>query len=124
MKVKKDHACSRQRCQNKTGMSAFSRNSTSLIVAILLALIFTATAATPPSPARKRSGRGVFIVHLDSKSGLTHSVTVGKSTGERRIDATIIKTLSKSRWKPGTVPSVKIPVSFLARADGNLELSF
>jgi TonB family protein len=74
----------------------------------------------PPDLAKLRQhqgvkGSGVFILHVDSKSGAVKSVNVQKSTGVAFLDQIAIETLQKWRAKPGTNPTVRVPMSFTGR---------
>jgi TonB family protein len=76
--------------------------------------------APPPDLAKIRQhqgvkGAGVLILHVDSKSGAVKSVDVQKSTGAAFLDQIAIETLQKWPARPGTNPTVRIPMSFTGR---------
>ena len=76
--------------------------------------------APPPDLAKLRQyqrvkGAGVFILHIESKSGAVKSVEVQKSTGAAFLDQIAIEALQKWRARPGTNPTVRIPMSFTGR---------
>ena len=76
---------------------------------------------TPPPDLTKlrqqqgAKGSGVFLLHVDSKTGAVTSVDVQKSTGNAFLDEISIETLRKWRARPGTVPLVHIPMSYTGR---------
>jgi TonB family protein len=74
----------------------------------------------PPDLAKLRQhqgvkGAGVFILHVDSKSGAVTSVDVQKSTGAAFLDQVAVETLQRWRARQGTNPTVRVPMSFTGR---------
>jgi len=60
---------------------------------------------------------GVFVLHVNSDSGLVSSVDVQKSTGEPLLDRSCIETFQKWRFKPHSIaPKVIIPIAFFEPA--------
>jgi TonB family protein len=55
---------------------------------------------------------GMVLLHVDSPSGRVTKISMYKSTGDRRLDAYAIDSFKRVRFKPGTVPLVRIPVEF------------
>jgi len=59
-------------------------------------------------------GDGVFILHLDAKTGTVGSVSVAKSTGVVKLDQAAIAGLKRWRFRPGP-KLVRIPLNFTHR---------
>jgi len=57
------------------------------------------------------TGSGVALVSV-SPSGSVSSVSMAKSTGHPVLDNAAISGFRSARFKPGTVPQVKIPITF------------
>ena len=51
-------------------------------------------------------------MHVDSKTGGVTSVEVQKSTGVAFLDQITIEVFRKWRAKPGTVPLVRVPMTY------------
>jgi TonB family protein len=70
----------------------------------------------PPYPyeARRRhqEGSGMFILHIDSKTGQVTSITVQKSTGYKLLDSAVLTACIHWRFKPHTVTDVFVPITF------------
>jgi TonB family protein len=60
-------------------------------------------------------GSGVFLLHVDSKTGAVTSVEVQKSTGIAFLDEITIEAFRKWQAKPGTVPLVRVPMTYTDR---------
>ncbi len=56
-------------------------------------------------------GSGIAVVSVDS-TGTVTGVVMGKSTGHAILDRATIDAFREARFKPGTVPVVKIPIRF------------
>jgi TonB family protein len=67
--------------------------------------------------AQGLTGAGVFVVHVDPKSGRVSSIEVEKSTGHKILDNASIAAFTDLRFKPHTVLRVKIPVTFTMPGD-------
>ena len=69
-------------------------------------------APRPEYPAdaiqRGRSGTGIYLMRVQIKSGAVTQVFVGRSAGDRSLDAAAVKALLTWRFKPGAVPYRKI----------------
>ena len=61
-------------------------------------------------------GSGVFILHLDTRTGKVISVSVAKSTGYTVLDRSAVASLKKWRFRPGP-KAVKIPFTFAHESD-------
>ncbi len=59
----------------------------------------------------RMTGSGVAVVSV-SASGSVTSVSMAKSTGHAALDNAAVSGLRGARFKPGTVPQVKIPITF------------
>ena len=75
-----------------------------------------------PTRARKdyKTGAGVFLLNINSETGLVASIKIEKTTGLWSFDVSCLKTFIKWRFKPRMVAKVRIPVYFVF-ADGKLE---
>jgi TonB family protein len=61
-------------------------------------------------------GEGVFICHIDPKTGHVTSVSIAKGTGFAMLDNAAIKGLKRWRFRPNTcAQEIKIPVNFTGR---------
>jgi TonB family protein len=67
-----------------------------------------------PIEARERhwTGIGVYILHIDRKSGRVTSVTVQQSAGHSILDAASLAAYSHWRFKPNSVAAVRMPTAF------------
>jgi len=67
-----------------------------------------------PYDARRRhiTGNGVFILHVDPKTGFVHSITVQHSTGSKLLDDGVLRACIHWQFKPHTVTDVKLPIAF------------
>lgn len=70
-----------------------------------------------PMEARSRhqSGSGIFILHVDPKTGKVASVTVQKSTGYKLLDDAAVTACTHWSFKPNTVTDVRLPITFSMR---------
>jgi len=59
----------------------------------------------------KITGSGVVIVNVSSSGSVT-GTSMGKSTGSPILDNAATSAFRSARFKPGTVPTVKIPITF------------
>ncbi len=62
--------------------------------------------------ARHETGSGVFILHVDSKTGEVTSITVQKSTGYKLLDTAVLTSCVHWHFKPHTVTEVRVPMTF------------
>jgi len=76
------------------------------------AMVFKPTVVYPYEARRmKATGSGVIVVSVNS-DGSVSNATMGQSTGNSILDNAATSTFQKARFKPGTVPKVKIPITF------------
>ena|SRR5689334_10837930 len=61
------------------------------------------------------SGKGVVLVTIDPKTGTVAGVRMLQSTGNSLLDGAALDAYSKWRFKPGSVPQVKMPIEFTNR---------
>jgi periplasmic protein TonB len=78
------------------------------------ALAISAPRPQYPYEARRAriTGSGVILVRVDASSGAVTSVSVSQSTGSSLLDNAATDAFRRWRFKPGTVTSVRIPVTF------------
>src|SRR5256885_2104283 len=68
----------------------------------------------PILPSGNRpEGSGMFLLHIDSKSGIVKSVSVDQSTGSPLLDKASIDCLRRWRFAPGA-PKAKVPMTYTA----------
>ncbi len=65
------------------------------------------------------TGAGIAAVSVNSEGKVT-KVTMAQSTGSPLLDRATIDGLRSARFKPGTVPMVKIPVRFTMAGGGQV----
>jgi protein TonB len=67
-----------------------------------------------PFAARQRrlTGRGIFRLGIDRKTGAVLSASTVKSTGHTVLDRAALDAFLKWRFKPGTAHYVIMPISF------------
>ena len=66
------------------------------------------------------SGKGVVLVTIDPKTGTVAGVRMLQSTGNSLLDGAALDAYSKWRFKPGSVPQVKMPIQFTNRPKGQI----
>jgi TonB family protein len=70
----------------------------------------------PPYPSEALSqhltGSGVFVLHVDPKSGAVSSVQVEQTTGHKVLDDASVDAFRNLRFKPRGFSRVTIPVTF------------
>jgi TonB family protein len=67
----------------------------------------------PSLPNGQRpQGSGVFVFHVDTRTGVVRFVSVEKSTGSAILDKAAIDVFRRWKFKPGSTPTVKIPLTF------------
>lgn len=69
----------------------------------------------PEWAKRGLSGKGVVLVTIDSKTGNVSGVQMLQSTGSSELDGAALQAYSQWRFKPGSVPQVKMPITFAPR---------
>jgi TonB family protein len=80
------------------------------------AVVLEAPRPEYPKDLRQRgvTGAGVFVLHVNRRTGVVTSVTVQQSTGVARLDACAIDAFRRWRFKPPAVSSVvRIPITFV-----------
>ena len=76
-----------------------------------------AAAVRAPRPAYGKDwpeGKGVFLLHVDEKTGEVLSVDVVRSTGFTVLDRSGVAAFKQWRFRPGPT-SIKIPLTFTHR---------
>jgi TonB family protein len=53
------------------------------------------------------TGTGFFKVRMQRKTGKVKTVTILRSTGDKELDNSAIKSLKRWRFKPGVLPSIR-----------------
>ena len=61
------------------------------------------------------TGKGVVLVTIDPKTGTVTGTRMLQSTGNKLLDGAALEAYSKWRFKPGSVPQVKMPIEFASR---------
>jgi len=62
---------------------------------------------------QRPEGEGLFVCHVDSRTGLVTSVSVAKSTGSAILNKAAVDSLRRWKFQPGTCArDVKIPLGF------------
>ena len=76
------------------------------------AMIFKPSISYPYEARRSKvTGSGVIVVSV-SPSGDVSEASMGQSTGSAILDNAATSAFRRARFKPGTVPRVKIPITF------------
>jgi TonB family protein len=76
----------------------------------------------PPFPSlhqgwQRPQGEGLFVCHIDPKTGHVTSVSIAKSTGFAMLDSGAIKGLKRWSFRPNCAKDVKIPVNYTTTND-------
>ena len=67
--------------------------------------------------ARHITGRGMYEILMDTKSGMVTRVVVVQSTGSKLLDEAAVDAFSRWRARPGKISRIRLPVNFtLARS--------
>jgi TonB family protein len=78
---------------------------------------FALSAPRPDYPYEARSrhitGSGVAVISVDPKSGLAVDAMMEQSIGNPILDNSTISAFRRWRFKPGTPPRVRIPITFM-----------
>ena len=61
------------------------------------------------------AGKGVVLLTIDPRTGMVTGTRMLQSTGNSLLDSAALETYSKWRFKPGSVPQVKMPIEFASR---------
>ena len=76
------------------------------------AMIFKPPISYPFEARRSKvTGSGVIVVSV-TPSGDVSEASMGQSTGSSILDNAATSSFRRARFKPGTVPKVKIPITF------------
>lgn len=76
------------------------------------AMVFKPNLVYPYEARRmKATGSGVILVQVGPSGNVT-GASMGKSTGNSILDNAAVSAFRNARFKPGTVPVVKIPITF------------
>src|SRR4029077_10171857 len=59
--------------------------------------------------------RGIVLITIDPKTGIVTAARMLQSTGSELLDRAALKAYSRWRFKPGSVPQVKMPIEFASR---------
>jgi periplasmic protein TonB len=93
----------------------------------VIAQSYKAFAVYAPRPSypvlpngQKPQGNGVFIVAINSKTGLVDSVSVKKSTGWAILDKAAIDALRRWKFRIPSKPTVDVPIQFVKRPNQSL----
>ena len=68
------------------------------------------------------SGKGVVLLTIDPKTGTVAGVRMLQSTGSSLLDGAALDAYSKWRFKPGSIPQVKMPIEFTNRPKGQVSV--
>jgi len=68
------------------------------------------------------SGKGVVLMTIDPKTGTVAGVRMLQSTGNSMLDGAALDAYSKWRFKPGSIPQVKMPIEFTNRPKGQVSV--
>jgi hypothetical protein len=80
------------------------------IIALTISVgVLSSLAAQEPTPKLPTSG--LFIADIDYSTGKVTAVHISQSLGSAKLDASVVDTLRKWRFKPRTIRRVKIPVT-------------
>jgi TonB family protein len=66
--------------------------------------------------ARGITGSGIVLATVDKKTGTVIGARMLKSTGNKLLDGSALESLSRWRFKAGTVSQVQIPINFTMAA--------
>jgi TonB family protein len=79
------------------------------------ALIFKPNIEYPYEARRLRqTGSGIVVVDVNPATGLVTRAYMGKSTGHGLLDTAAVTAFRGARFRPGTPPQVRIPITFSA----------
>jgi TonB family protein len=59
-----------------------------------------------------QTGKGIFILNINEKTGQVTSIKIQKSTGHRVLDVSCLQALIEWRFKPHLVTKVWLPITF------------
>ena len=61
------------------------------------------------------TGKAIVLVMIDPETGIVTGTQMLQSTGSKLLDHAALKAYAKWRFKPGSVPQVKMPIEFANR---------
>lgn len=80
------------------------------------AKVFALSAPRPvyPYEARRQhaTGSGIAVLTVDSSTGYVTDVTMAQTTGNGILDSATVSAFRRWRFKPGTVKTVRTPITF------------
>lgn len=92
--------------QERSDMVLDSRDAT-------VQVIHTVTPEYPFEARRQRMvGDGVFILDVNSQTGIVRSVRISKTTGHKLLDDAAMAALRKWRFKPGKYRRIREKMAF------------
>ena len=62
--------------------------------------------------AQHRGGAGVFVLHVDTKTGKVTSVDIEKSTGHVALDESSVTAFRRWQFGPPVPSKLKVPITF------------
>ena len=78
---------------------------------------FVLSAPRPDYPYEARSrhitGSGIAVITVDPNSGLAVDAMMEQSIGNPILDNSTVSAFRRWRFKPGTPPRVRIPITFV-----------
>jgi TonB family protein len=69
----------------------------------------------PEWAKRGLSGSGMVLVTIDPKTGNVSGARMLQSTGSSELDGAALQAYSQWRFKPGSVPQLRMPITFAVR---------
>jgi TonB family protein len=102
---------------NQQPSTPIRRPGQTRVPAVANAKAFAITAPRPDYPYEARSrhltGTGVAVISVDSSSGMAIDAAMEQSIGNPILDNSAISAFRRWRFKPGTPPRVRIPITFM-----------
>jgi len=84
--------------------------------------VFPPQAVYSPAPVYRSewlqhgvTGKAIVLVMIDPETGIVTGTRIVQSTGSKLLDHAALKAYAKWRFKPGSVPQVKMPIEFSNR---------
>jgi TonB family protein len=77
--------------------------------------LFASTIYRPEWVKQSLTGRGIVFIRIDPKTGIVTGTQILQRTGSKLLDRAALKAYSKWRFRPGSVPQVKMPIEFASR---------
>ena len=94
--------------------AASSSTPTSLSLQAAQAMAVSAPLPEYPYQAKRANitGTGICVMTVDTASGKVTDAMMAQSTGDAMLDKVTTNTFRRWRFKPGTVPQVRVPVDY------------